>query len=220
MTTTVAQSGPPKRPSRLWTSRSLGRIKTGVEILAIVVAGCWAFFEYGLKEYENRQQGLSLRRANLNLEASVAPIDESHSLIHARLLVRNPFKRRTSIWLTSWWLLFPGEESYGPLHSSEVTNDATLLDLAPGEETELSFSKIVDPGRHAAVVHTEVIFADNEAGEPCMLVPTQSIPDGGVEEMNSQPSFCSAHSPGVCGPRGCSAQRAERLLNLERTETK
>jgi hypothetical protein len=202
--------------SRLLRWLSWETLKTLVEIVAIVVAGGWAFFEYGLKEREARLSGAHLHRATLALSSSAAELrDGSHWLL-SRLTITNPSKRVVRTFLVSWWYEYPPRPE-DPDRSTAVKNDPRTFSLAPGESSEIQVRKLIKPSEEAVLVHAHVIFLDAADGLQCRIHPEQVLPAGGLKALPDQPKVCSA-LPGSegCAKPGCESQSAEALVSLTR----
>jgi hypothetical protein len=193
----------------------MGRLegaKSVVEILAILGAGTWALVEYGLKASEDRQQGLHLKRAVLQLDAAQTQVDNDHSWVHGRLHLKNVSKRVVTTFLTSWWFTYPGAD--GTPQMSPIHNDTTANELAPGEESETDHTFVVRVPRSAIVVHAHVLFENSEDGTVCRLVDT-SLSTEQVTKMTDQPEVCAGKPGEPCTRQGCPSQAAEQLVLLK-----
>jgi hypothetical protein len=192
---------------------SLEKVKTIAEIVAILGAGGWALFEFGAKAHEDRLEGLQLKRAALELEADETRVDDGHAWVHARLRVKNVSRRQVTTFMTNWWWTYP--DGTGNPTMSWIFNDPTRYELAPGEESELDQTLVVNAARAAVVVHAHVFFDEGEHGTVCRF--KDGLSEDEVRQSHDQPSVCAA-KPGAptCSEAGCPSQAAERLVVLKK----
>jgi hypothetical protein len=193
-----------KKRSRLET------IKTVVEIIAIVVAGGWAVFEYGVRQYEERQEGVGLRRLNVDLKGDVS-VHGDVAWVLGKLKLTNPSRRvvRTSI-VTWWW------DSLDPRtrieHTEKIQNSSAKMELAPTEES-FNFQRFVIPMKFRSIIlHVHVFSSGDDDKTECRAV---DAPDGGIEVMKNEPTVCLATKGSKeCKDVGCDSQQAEVMLPL------
>jgi hypothetical protein len=184
--------------------------KTLVEILAIIVAGGWAVFEYGYKQFEERQEGVGLHRVNVELHASTS-VRGNVAWVLGELKIRNPSRRVVKTSLVSWWW-DSLEPPSGKEHTEEIQNSAKVVDLAPGEESFLYQRFVVPLSFESIVVHAHVFSTGDEEGFECRAT---DAPDGGVEAMKDQPTVCTAKvGSSACAADGCTSQQAEVMVSL------
>jgi len=198
---------------------TLDRVKTVVEILAIVAAGGWALFEYGYKAREERLEGWNLRRISVTLSANAAQADPERFLALGQLKLRNDSKREVTTFLTSWW--WSGVEADGSLSTSSIENSTFAYDLAPGEESLVSHRFVLPANYRTVVLHAHVFLNGDSDDYTCRLA--EPPPAGGVEAMEDQPRVCVGKSKehGCATPiRGCPSQAAEQLVVLKRASEK
>ena len=200
-------------------SSKLETLKTVVEIVAIVVAGIWAAFEFGYKEFEARSAGAHLRRANVQLASTATELKDGRHWILSRLTITNPSKRVVSTFLISWWYTYPPRKD-GATRRTAITNVTKVYNLAPGESSEVSHLKLVRADEESAVVHAEVIFKKTEDDLDCIIVPGQQLPAGGVTAFTDQPRVCAAKSgKAECVKRLCSVQSSDALVHLQHAKS-
>lgn len=202
---------------RRWT---LERLKNLAEIVALVCAGLWALTAFGLKVRDERLEGQGLRRATIQLDSTAVGISPTKALLLSRLRIKNPSKRIVRTFLISWWWARPAFQGETPgMHRSSIRNDASVYELAPNEETEVSYLAEIPRAAAAVTVNVDVMFDPDEDRRACRVSPTVVVPDGGVAAMTDQPEVCEAATrTALCDKDACPSQNAVSLVSVPTLE--